>query len=772
MTLIGFHGIPHNIIAFYIDLYLKLLYVVFLVGLFSTMWRYWWWIFFTVIWTPVNSHYFRGSLGKYKPQKILMLHDHSVCLSNIQHMSLRQTLTYGFLCVKFKVLHCLSKKHMVYSSLTDYDFLRLRISPYCGSIWLLENPQTSYKENVFIGVTKTLNIHLNILRFQFFLSNRISCHQHGMSLSYAKVKSETYCGTRIPWNIIIKGNQVLIHLSMEEFKPYSLRLYYSSFLPMWIANLSRILTKLCNASSTFDAIQSFNFLNIFVKSYIYYVMSSPENYIELHVSLNIFFKTDMIIYDGPGRLSRNIFEMNEAQMNVSRYIQTTAFVAFISMKLLDSNLNYSTSINITTTSGKHIASDCVNFKRGLIQAKSSKSENVACMGIFTLQLYEIRIKVSAFTFIGPIMLTDLSESVCQYGGLVVQFNGRNQQHEFCESLHHYTLISNNKSLTFIVVWFSGFSHGELTASLSAGDCKTSHPQFYLPKSALSSSSILLRPIIDSSQTCEIFICPAPQNHRQNRFTVQLGPHSLGTTRLSFIHLYTLHACDPKFKYIHRSDISIKYIALNNWPLNLTPSIRHAYHNITDNIVLKFDYLHMANISVGYMCKPEMTRMQMAIVFKQSSCDQDQRGHIRKFVVNNIPSLHGACQSTNILFTPPSMGGEGYLNFIYKDTGQINHGMDFLVSYSKCPMNCRNYRYSIFVRMVNIESVRRYTTNVGQYIYTGKYHRGFRLTILPPNPLCDQHLQCQLQLTLSRGRFTNTALDGRHQESTLQFYEKR
>ena len=356
--------------------------------------------------------------------------------------------------------------------------------------------------------------------------------------------------------------------------------------------------------------------------------------------------------------------------------------------------------------------------------------------------------------------------------VVVQFNGRKQQHEFCESLYHYTLHSNNKSLTFIVVWFSGYSHGELTASLSASDCSTFYAQFYLPKPALSLPNILHRPIVDLSHICEIFICPAPQNPHQNRCIVQLGPHSLGTTSLSIIYLYTLNTCDSKFKYGHTSEISLKYIALNNWPLNLTPNISHTYHNISDDIVMEFDYLHMANISVGYMCQPEMTRMQMAIVFKQSSCKQGQRGQLKKLVVNKIPSLHGACSDLTHYFTPTSMDSEGYLNFLYKDTGQINEGIDFMVSYSKCLMNCRNYRYSIFVRMVDNETTHRYTTHVGQYTYTGKYHGGFRLTISPPNPMCDQHLQCQLQLTFARGRFINHVMTTIRQKSTLIAYEKR
>ena len=96
----------------------------------------------------------------------------------------------------------------------------------------------------------------------------------------------------------------------------------------------------------------------------------------------------------------------------------------------------------------------------------------------------------------------------------------------------------------------------------------------------------------------------------------------------------------------------------------------------------------------------------------------------------------------------------------------------MVGYSKCPMNCRHYIYSIFVKMMDNKTVRRYTTNVGQYTYTGKYHRGLRLTISPPDPLCDQHMQCQLQLIIYHGRFTNNAIDTTHQESTFHFYDKR
>ena len=731
------------------------------------MWMSWWWICLIVIYTPVNSQYLSGSLGNYEPQKILTLHDHSVCLSNIHHMSLSQTLIYSFRCWKFKVLHCLIKKNT-----GEYNKPRLQNSSYCGSIWLQEKPQTSHRRNIFVSVKGNHNIHLKILRFQFFLSRYISCHQHGMFLSY-NVEIEKYCGVRMPWDIIVNGNHMWIHLSIKEYKDYSLQLYYSSFLPRWIVNISRILTIFCDVSSAFIAVEPYAFLNIFIKSYTYYVMSYPENYLLLHVSVNNLFTTHMMIYDGPGNLSRNIFEMDNSQLKVSRYIHTTAFLAFINIKLVDYNFKSSTNINITATYSKHKTAHCANFIEGLIRAKSNKWENMACMGTLSVHNHEIRIHFVVLTFIGPTMLTHQSDSVCQYGGLVVQFNSRNQQYEFCESLHNYTLYTSNQSFTFIVVWFSGYSQGELTASLSASKCRTSYAEFYLPKTALSLPNIFYRPHL--SKHCEIFICPALHNQKQRTFTVQFGPHFLGTTVLSVRYLNTLSACDPEIKYDQGSEISIKSIALDNWPLHLKPNRSQSYHNITDNIVRKFDYLYMANVSFGYICKPEMTRIQMAVVFRQSGCER--WGSADAFVfqpvtVNNIPSLHGICWATAFLFTPTSTDSEGYLNFIYKDTGHIEDGFDLTVGYYKCPQKCRNYRYSLLVKTVDDKTVHEYTTGVGQITYTGKYHRGFRLTILLPNKLCDQHLQCELQLDISQGRFRNVVQDTKYQQSAFHFHEKR
>ena len=720
----------------------------------------------------MNSDYLRGSLGTYAPQKILMLQDHSVCLINMQLMSLKQTLMHSFLCLKFKILHCLMKKHLVYSSLAKSHFLQLQNSRFCGSILLQEKPIQSHKENILIGVTRGHSIHISMLRFHFFLSNHISCHKHGMSLVYTKVESETYCGFRVPWDIIVKRNQMFIHLSIRELKYYSVELFYSNFRPSWITNLSLALTIYSDGSPSFYFITPFTFFDKNVKSYTYNVMSHHENYLLIHVSANNLFKTHIIIYDGPGNLARNLLEVNDAQQTIYRYIRTTAFMAFIDIKLLDSGLNYSKIINITTKYSKQKVDDCVYLQRGLIEAKSNKWKNMACMRKFELFMYEIQIIFRAFKFVGPNMLTMLSNSVCQYGGLFVEFNSREQQYEFCESIDYdYILRSSNKSLTLIVVWFSGYSQGKLRANLMSSDCRTSHAEFYLSKSTLLLPNILHKQTL--SQYCEIFICPALLNHHQMRFTVQFGPYSLGTIRLEVIQFYTLSACEPDVKYDHRPEVSIRSISLENWPLHSTPNISQIDYNISDRFVMTFAYLHEANVSLGYICKPEMTRLQMAIQVTQSSC---QKWANMNHIVNNIPSLSASCQQISkhirYFFTPTNNDSKGYIDFIYKDTGHINDGFDLEVKYLKCPMICRNYRYRLLVRMVDDKTVLEYKTSVGQSISTGKYHRGVRVTILPPDPLCDQHLLCELHLHIPHGGIKDVAQNPIHEQSTLHFYEKR
>ena len=53
----------------------------------------------------------KDSLGSYAPQKILVLHDYSLCFARTLHVSVKQVLTYGFFCYLI-VVH-FSKPHRI-----------------------------------------------------------------------------------------------------------------------------------------------------------------------------------------------------------------------------------------------------------------------------------------------------------------------------------------------------------------------------------------------------------------------------------------------------------------------------------------------------------------------------------------------------------------------------------------------------------------------------------------------------------------------------------
>ena len=135
---------------------------------------------------PPSSCYLRGSLRSYAPLNILVLNDYSLCFTRTLglHVSVRQTLTYGFLCVNIIFLHCTFQNPIEYSRGLNKDaFIPLLSSLYCGSIWMREKPISSFKKDILMQVKTTHNIHLSILEFTFFLAHPISCHQHGIVLS-------------------------------------------------------------------------------------------------------------------------------------------------------------------------------------------------------------------------------------------------------------------------------------------------------------------------------------------------------------------------------------------------------------------------------------------------------------------------------------------------------------------------------------------------------------------------------------------------------------
>ena len=714
---------------------------------------------------PGSSRYLRGSQSDYSPpQKTLMLNDYSLCVTRTQHLTVLQVLTHGFLCVKNNMLHCIFKSPFEYTDgLTDDAFWPRTNSSYCGSAWIQGIPISSVREYIYVEVTRTHNIHISILQLSFFLSYPLRCHQHGIVFSSAQFQSEHFCGTRVAWNFVTQSNILIIHLVLQEYKSYSLQLFYSSFHTNWMADISSVFKTYNDNYLSFDIIKSY--YPAYTISNDFYLMAHPENYIVISMILHDTFVGHLRIHDGPGPLSLLLLEVKESQTAVSRRVQTSTYWTFIRVQLLDLNINSSLSLQLTTAFNMRRNIICTNRNKGVVVAASSKWKNTACMDNIYIRRDAgyITLNVETFLFSGPSMVTDLSESVCQYGGLFVQFNGKMSQYAFCTPVHRYIIYTGTNSLTFILVWFSGYSHGNFRASIKSSFCKSYYPELRQPH-----DTNLLK------FSCLMFVCPTLQRRNQPDYRIELGYQKhLGASSISIKHVHSLSTCEPKYsKRIHadKLKIKIKTIFFDNWPLNVRSNVSYSTHNIRSKVNIVVDYLHSAIIQFPHICTTKMTRVQMAVVLRHSICfKRDQT--VLQLVVNKVPDLTNLCVGQLYQFTPSGKGPNNYLNFLHKDTGEINSGHRINVNYVKCPIECRHYRYRAFVKSEDDKVVFVYTANVGHTISTGKHHRGFRISIITPDPLCGQHMTCVLRLsTLNLDVRTEERNSVRH--STLHFYGKR
>ena len=734
----------------------------------------WWTLIFTMV-SLVNSQYATGSLGDYSLQKMLVLYNYRLCFSKVPHLSLRNAITHGLICMKDQFEHCVMKNPVGYSQeMTEEVFRPLSNSRYCGSLWVQENPVLSFTVDVMLEVTETHNIHLVVLHFYFSLSIHISCHQHGLVLRYPGFQSETYCGSRVPWDLITRGYRLFIRLVTTEYKKYSIALYYSSFHTRWISELSRIFKIYQTFSSGGYVTKPFHYFYRNIQRYHYYVMSNQDKYLEFYASLTKLYRAHIRIYDGPGVLSRMILESKQIMAGVL-LAETSAFLARVDLFIPDFSGNSSVWLDIIASSNKRRISSCINYEQALILAKSDNQKNTACVETLAVPDDFMRIDFVRFRFSGPNTFTDSVDTVCHYGGLVIQFDGRRKQHEFCEDVDDFIIYTGQRSISVILVWFSGYSHGELSAKMAPSDCRVSYADIDLSRKQLSNPNIIVQS--QSLVGCMIFICPALQNEYQQSFTVKLGPPAMGTTRLTILISYTLSACDYDHLNIHSNRefrIRLKTVSSHKWPFNLANNVSQTLFNFTRNIEKNFDYLQNATISLPYLCHRDMSRAQFSIVVQVSSCLMRSDGiSIKKYIVNNMPALMNICLKRVYYFTPSAKPGKhSYEDFIYMDSGHLNDGHVIIVDYHTCPTKCRNYKYSAFVRSVDKETILEYTAHVGSPISTPRHHRGFRVSMLAPTPPCDLYLRCELLIFVQKQNYNITEQVSNFENITFFFHHKR
>ena len=176
----------------------------------------------------------------------------------------------------------------------------------------------------------------------------------------------------------------------------------------------------------------------------------------------------------------------------------------------------------------------------------------------------------------------------------------------------------------------------------------------------------------------------------------------------------------------------------NWPFGvINDTYTSRRYDRSQKSFYPFRFLQMANITFPLGCDKDSPWQQMSMSVQVSVCSE-RSFRLVNMVANNIPLFSDDCLKfsyTVVAAKKHTTNYQNYHTFKYKDTGEITEGHDVFVGYVSCPIVCRNYKYSVFVKDTDEKTIIELTSPVGRIIFTGFYHRGFLVSIIYPDKMC-------------------------------------
>ena len=687
---------------------------------------------------PVIALHWTASIQSHSKQKQLLIQDLRDCITDMGYYSLRQQHYKQFHCLNVMLLHCLLRKSTV----------ALSQDIYCGALTMTQRShpainQQYYHSAIVLELISSHNIHVHFIRFTFWSSRQYRCEQHGMNVTYAEKTLGTYCGSRVPWTLLIPTHKAYINLTTIARKSYTLYIFYSGLHNDWISNIIQVDTLSCVAPFSIH-LRAENFT--MKKNTLYFhITTNKTSSLEIFVTSVSGIAGGITIHDGPGPLSEILFEKSESGTSLYKKLRTTAFYAFININMYPTNNSYLFLIKSIRNKGMGCIT-MITRHRGVLREQSKKSRNVVCINSITFSNTPKGLFILAFHFFGPNQLISSLGIECQYGGLMVEFDNNGKHIELCSNVNKLSLYSGF-SITFSLVWFSGYSKGIIISALKQGRCPNFYVELYPPEILYKSAVVFKH---DESLSCYQIVCPPLVRAVQRTCNLQLG--SVGTAEIHISRSKTLEKCDPilinRFQdFFFDYDLNVSYF--NNWPFGPINNT-YARYNLSTSVHY-FKYLHKGTLRFNLYCKESDPRQQVHVLVKKSSCKVDN-ANMHVLISQNIPQLSKSCMSYALSFTPREKGVPEELNyhsFIYKDNGDVHTGNDIYLNYTHCSTKCRKYKFVVFVNSAENHTIFEYVSKVGYSISTGYYHRGFRVNLLMPEREC---AGCHLTITITNQSF--------------------
>ena len=691
------------------------------------------------IMASANYAYLTASPGNRSQQKTFLLHDLHFCVSNTQHFSLSQYRDQ-YACIKRFMFHCILRHVADHSKHTMIYNKSPNMHVYCDAFSTNGKLDIFFDKELYLHSIKGHTMHIAILKFIFLSARYIQCAQHGMILN----DTDNYCGIRVPWTMIFRDHKIKIHIAVTANKLHSLELFYSSFHPKWLAQYtSRELYHQSVARISSITITSKQFQDgITILEYI--AVSDHNRVIYTDVIWSGSLEAILYVYDGPGPLSRKLLQIDGYNMSGHEMVQTTAYWAFV--KIIIIKINEPVLLNIQIIAKKNAITARCPYKNYMFSFGSSKHRNVICSHPLMVWRGYIALSVRSLEFFGPTSLIEKADRNCQYGGIVLQFDNSGRKiYEYCEEVANFTVHGEVNWIHVTISWFSGYSRGHFIAFLDRTHCKT----FYME---LSPPRLIYKANVGSRANenfaCHILVCPPLENYFQKTCYVIFGPSPVGTITTDIMRHNSLGGCDITGRETRnltpRHRLKASYS--DKWPFGFKKYSDHTY-NTENQSIHTFKYMYNASLHVPLICEYYASKKQMAVMIKISMCVNDG-GEKNMFIAQYTPALSASCLPFGFDFTlsnEKEHQSKNHIEFIYKETGHVNTGHDVSVTYTKCPMVCRRYKYSISVKSADEKHIRVYTSEVGHPIFTGYYHTGFRVTILQPEQQC---VPCEFKIFVS------------------------
>ena len=760
------------------------------------------WIFCLLYLTvaTINTQHLTGSLEKQVEQKYNVFLDVNACTFKTHMSSLVDAFTSLHLCIKKQLFHC-------YFTNPSRNATGVSISttprnvPYCGSMWIQDNPAVSFWKEILIEMKDGHHIQLNMVLFKFSFYRHMLCQSHSISFVSEDFSTEAYCGVRVPWTLIIQNHRVFLRFSISNNKEYYFKLFYSSFHPNWISNLARIL-KSCHPP--WSSINYFSLLldmfEVNIVQYRYYIFARQYDRLSIFVALRDLLNIRLRIHDGPGPLSNELAHFTRAKNDKDIFVQSSAYSAFLLIEPVDFRQNASVTFHIRLPKKVATFRECATtFHKGSIRVMSNEWRTIACVYTFNTSSSKYwGISVSFFEFYGPNMVTDLPTYPCQYGGLGIEVEQKGRALLTCENVQDITIHSQYKGLTLHVAWFSGYSRGQLSAVIKRTYCKYIYANLSPPIGPHNDNLGTILKHDSVSDVCSFLVCPPSPNYEQSKCVIRLGPPHIGPALIKVFLQDYLDPCTPE-SYSVNDDITLTAVLSMDWPFISSKTISYQRYFLTRKFLANtsntYTYLFNATITVPHLCFGAKPYKQLAVRLTVSTCSVTALGHQPIIMIaNNIPGLTDHCLNVVIKFIfaaenntktenypnnfiyPPTEAYENrfglvkFRDFYFAESGYVYKTHEVRLIYSKCPTECRTYKYTTFIRSMDNTTVIEYTSKVGDYTLIQENHRGFRISISVDQAQCEAHLTCLLELSVARPPRNEKVIKGR--VSSLLLSRKR